>query len=448
MVKRKFLFSVMVWSLLFSLSCPWTCSGAFDYWDVAARPAAMALCYSSCGNDAAALFFSPAGLGFSRNAEVSLSGGQFYPAAAEDDSVMSGAIAASFPLAGPRGTTGPAAVAGFGFHYFGFNIYKEKMSVLAFALPFFGKLSVGLSAKAHELFIQGCGSLNALSFDMGLQSKISSQLVMSAFFRNLTGASLTSFSEDLSRGGEVSSAYKPLEGSLFVFGVDKFANNPVSFAFALEQKIISFCTLRAGFRTGSPRFSAGVGLTWKEIILDQTFVYQEMLGPQYLASIRFLFLPAKVAEEMRILKQGSYTGEKLDINYASEKDFQLLPKIGPSTAKNIINYRIEHGPFSTVSDIMKVKRIGPKTYEKIKDYITVESGGKKKVERKPLFSATEHDLILVGIPPMTAIRIVEFCQSHPQVSSWDDFSDVDGIVKEDFLVLEEFFSLEKEGLRE
>jgi competence protein ComEA len=63
---------------------------------------------------------------------------------------------------------------------------------------------------------------------------------------------------------------------------------------------------------------------------------------------------------------------KININSANAEELQLLPRIGPTLAENIVTYREAHGPFKTIDDIQNVKRIGPKTFEKLKLYITVE----------------------------------------------------------------------------
>ena len=67
----------------------------------------------------------------------------------------------------------------------------------------------------------------------------------------------------------------------------------------------------------------------------------------------------------------SLTGT-ININTASSEELQLLPRIGPATAAKIIAYRQQHGPFATIEEIQKVKSIGPKTFDNIKDYITVD----------------------------------------------------------------------------
>ena len=63
---------------------------------------------------------------------------------------------------------------------------------------------------------------------------------------------------------------------------------------------------------------------------------------------------------------------KININTASVEELQTLKGIGPATAKSIILYREEYGAFSAIEEIMNVKRIGEKTFAKIKERITGE----------------------------------------------------------------------------
>ena len=63
--------------------------------------------------------------------------------------------------------------------------------------------------------------------------------------------------------------------------------------------------------------------------------------------------------------------ELININTASQPELESLPGIGPTTAQKIIAYREANGPFVNPEDIINVSGIGPGTYERIKDLITV-----------------------------------------------------------------------------
>ncbi len=62
---------------------------------------------------------------------------------------------------------------------------------------------------------------------------------------------------------------------------------------------------------------------------------------------------------------------KININTASSEDLQKIPYIGPKKAEQIITGR----PYISIEDIMKLPGFGEKTFEKIKDYITVSGKG-------------------------------------------------------------------------
>lgn len=63
-------------------------------------------------------------------------------------------------------------------------------------------------------------------------------------------------------------------------------------------------------------------------------------------------------------------GGKLDLNTADATALQTLPGVGPVTAEAIIAHR-ETQPFGSVDDLLLVKGIGPKTFESLKDLVSV-----------------------------------------------------------------------------
>ena len=64
--------------------------------------------------------------------------------------------------------------------------------------------------------------------------------------------------------------------------------------------------------------------------------------------------------------------EKIDLNSAPAYQLELLPQIGPVLSQRIINYRETKGKFQKIEDLLKVPGIGSKTFDKIKDLITVK----------------------------------------------------------------------------
>ena len=61
----------------------------------------------------------------------------------------------------------------------------------------------------------------------------------------------------------------------------------------------------------------------------------------------------------------------VNINTANAELLQELPGIGEQTARDIVKYRRQNGPFSCKEDIMNVPGIGKGVYEQIQSMICV-----------------------------------------------------------------------------
>lgn len=62
------------------------------------------------------------------------------------------------------------------------------------------------------------------------------------------------------------------------------------------------------------------------------------------------------------------TSRRININTATAQELETLPGIGPAMAQRIIEGR----PYHKIEDLLRVKGIGPATFEKLKEHITVQ----------------------------------------------------------------------------
>ena len=63
---------------------------------------------------------------------------------------------------------------------------------------------------------------------------------------------------------------------------------------------------------------------------------------------------------------GAASPQVVDLNTATAEQLDTLPGVGPSTAAAILAYRSEHGPFSSVDDLLEVRGIGDAKLEQIR----------------------------------------------------------------------------------
>ena len=88
---------------------------------------------------------------------------------------------------------------------------------------------------------------------------------------------------------------------------------------------------------------------------------------------RFITLCLVVAVMMALISVSlAQEAEKININKASAVTLTQLKRIGPKLSERIVEYREKHGPFERPEDIVKVRGIGPKTFELNKDRIITE----------------------------------------------------------------------------
>lgn len=75
---------------------------------------------------------------------------------------------------------------------------------------------------------------------------------------------------------------------------------------------------------------------------------------------------------INVSKEGNTAEEGIiNINTASLEELQKINGVGEVKAKSIINYREKNGGFKSIDEMKNIEGIGDKTFEKMKDQITV-----------------------------------------------------------------------------
>ena len=95
------------------------------------------------------------------------------------------------------------------------------------------------------------------------------------------------------------------------------------------------------------------------LVLLMAFMTSPFLGD--LATPKLSEASVRTAQAMSVMK--------IDINKAGVDELMQLKGVGKTVAERIVNYRKENGSFKSSDDLKKIKGIGGKRFEKIKDNI-------------------------------------------------------------------------------
>lgn len=141
--------------------------------------------------------------------------------------------------------------------------------------------------------------------------------------------------------------------------------HPGVYALNEEERIIDAVKLAGGYLTDADTQL----INHAQKVQDEMVIYIPVKGEK-LDEVTSGFIAMPTAESST--NSGNAKDGKVNLNKADEAALTTLSGIGPSKAQSIIAYREENGGFQTIEDLKKVTGIGDKTYEKLKDSISVK----------------------------------------------------------------------------
>lgn len=438
--------------------------GAFERRPTSARSSAMGEAYTSACDDIFSIQGNPAGLSYLKGLNIAANGYQFFNTD-DIEKIYSFNLSTGMPI--PR--FGTFALS---YNSFGFSLYRESEIILSHSFQFLHKISIGYNIKYLNLSIQDYGSDGVFAFDLGFLAAYSPNWRFGFIGKNINAPALAGSSDNISRSGELGITWLPVSGLLFSVSIAKSMGQDVYFKIGQEIHLLQSLYLRSGFQTRTMQISIGAGLEFSGLHLDYAFNYQNSLGPESILTLNFDFSKARrsVFREATHKKKGvitladlgpesgNYEGDKININTASAADLANLPRIGPSTAQRIVEYRQKHGPFKKKEDIINVSRIGVKTYAKFREFITVgkivEKNGKVQIaEEKPsqknINDISLKELIKLKIPPLMAVKIINYREEKGEIKTLSEIKNINGIEDKDFNaikpILEPLFKSKPKG---
>lgn len=149
-----------------------------------------------------------------------------------------------------------------------------------------------------------------------------------------------------------------VEKSTVVVDIKGQVVSPGVYTLPVESRVIDAITLAGGLLPNAE----GRFLNLASKLTDEMVIYVPEMGE----------VPPIIETNSSQQVETSVEQSLVNINTADETQLMTLDGIGPSKAKAILAYRTEHGQFTTIEDLKEVTGIGDRTFENLKDFISVK----------------------------------------------------------------------------
>jgi competence protein ComEA len=147
----------------------------------------------------------------------------------------------------------------------------------------------------------------------------------------------------------------PQEEENLVVDVKGAINSPGVYEMKLGDRVIDVIELAGGLHENADQKNINFAMK----LVDEMVLYIPVVGEE------------ETPEPIVGSVQQNNNDGKVNLNKASETELQTLTGVGPAKATAIIEYREQNGGFKKEEELMEISGIGEKTFEKLKDQITV-----------------------------------------------------------------------------
>jgi competence protein ComEA len=132
--------------------------------------------------------------------------------------------------------------------------------------------------------------------------------------------------------------------------------NPGVYEFQDGSRVIDLIELAGGLAKDAD--SATINFAMH--VTDEMVIYVPRIGEQVEAALHVQ------------AEQPTSGKTAVNLNTAEASELETLPGIGPSKAEAIIEHRETIGPYKSIEDLKLISGIGDKTFEKLKELISVK----------------------------------------------------------------------------
>jgi len=180
---------------------------------------------------------------------------------------------------------------GLSFQHFGFSLYNEIKTGLAFGMRFGNAFSVGIELDYMRFHIgDDYGTKNLFTFEIGLQYRVKEQLCLGVHLFNPVPVKLTDDPvERIPTLIRLGIAWQISRNFIASAEAEKdLVNTPIIKA-GMEYHFINPLFIRIGFLTNPTQFTFGFGLEFGKLSFDIASSYHMVLGFSPQGSIIYLF---------------------------------------------------------------------------------------------------------------------------------------------------------------
>jgi competence ComEA-like helix-hairpin-helix protein len=273
---------------------------------------------------------------------------------------------------------------------YGFELYREITATFNYANNFQKKIFYGLNFNYYHLKIQNYGSAATFGVDVGLLAYLTNYLRWGFSALNVNRAKIGQTKEKLPQVYRTGLSVQLRRDLNLIVDVEKDTRYNASVKAGVEFSLFDLAEFRAGAGSEPTRFSAGIGFHYSYIEVDYAFYNHQDLGLTHQASMTINFGGTEGRKLMRESISEAFTeppkdsivkktkpkkvreGETININSAGVEELMRLPYVSEKMANDIIEYRKKNSGFKNAEELMNIKGIKQKRFEKIKPFVRLE----------------------------------------------------------------------------
>lgn len=177
----------------------------------------------------------------------------------------------------------------FATEYFGTGTYQECCYEFQHSVVLGQRMFVGYRVKDMALSISQYGHDQLLGVDCGLQVQIAPKLNIGVLVFNLNNPLLAGISQDIPAGMVTALSSDILHNLKLFLEIDKTTRRKLSVHSGWEYGAWRNFFLRAGVQSYPLRFGLGIGLSYRNTILDYGYFSHAELPGQHYLTLRFDF---------------------------------------------------------------------------------------------------------------------------------------------------------------